>query len=101
MITAKIDATKISKEYLFKGKTREDGTSPMYLDIALIENRDGVDDYGNHGFIAQSVPKDVREQGIKGPILGNYKRIEPKSSAAIAQAQRTIAPSQKDDNLPF
>lgn len=100
MITAKIDATKIDKQYLFKGKAREDGTSPLYLDIALIENRDGVDQYGNIGFIAQSVPKDVREAGIKGPILGNYKRIEPKSSAGIAQAQRTEAPRQ-DDRLPF
>lgn len=100
MITGKIDATKINKQYLFKGKTREDGTSPLYLDIALIDDKDGLDQYGNHGFIAQSVPKDVREAGIKGPILGNFKRLEPKSSAGIAQAQRTEAP-RGDDNLPF
>jgi hypothetical protein len=100
MITCKIDATKIDKQYLFKGKTREDGTAPLYLDIALIENRDGVDQYGNHGFIAQSVPKDVREAGVKGPILGNFKRIEVKSAAGSAQPQREQAPAKPDD-IPF
>jgi len=43
MHTGKIDVTKIDKTFLFKGKA---GT---YLDIALIPNKSGRDQYGNDG----------------------------------------------------
>lgn len=74
----KIDVTKIDKTHLFKG---EKGT---YLDLTLMEN-DKVDDFGNVGFISQSVSKESREAGIKGPIIGNYKSIDLKRKAPVAK----------------
>jgi hypothetical protein len=32
-----------------------------------------VDQYGNNGFIVESITKEEREQGKKGTIIGNAK----------------------------
>lgn len=65
IISARIDVTKIDKARLYKG---EKGT---YLDIVLIENRDGPDQYGNDFMVVQQVTKEERAQRIKGNIMGN------------------------------
>ena len=95
MIAAKIDVTKINKEYLYKGK------SGTYLDVTLIPNKDGQDQYGNDGFIAQSVSKELRDQGVKGPIVGNYKTIQKQAK----QQPKPQAKPQDDkynfDDVPF
>lgn len=67
-LNLKIDVTKILKEHLFEGKN-----GAKYLDITLWENRDGVDAYGNTHMAVQSIPKALRDTGVKGPILGNAK----------------------------
>jgi hypothetical protein len=69
MIRLNIDVTKIDKSFLHKGAK---GT---YMDITLMDNRDGTDSYGNDGFAVQDVGKEKREAGIKGPIIGNWKNI--------------------------
>jgi hypothetical protein len=66
-ISVKIDVTKIEKERLVKGKK---GT---YLDLTTFVDLDEVDQYDNNGFISQSVSKEERDAGVKGPILGNVK----------------------------
>ncbi len=66
----KIDVTKILKEHLFHGKN-----GAKYLDITLWENRDGEDQYGNTHMAVQSIPKELRDAGQKGPILGNAKEF--------------------------
>lgn len=66
-ISVKIDVTKIDKARLFKG---EKGT---YLDLTTFIDTDQKDQYGNHGFISQSVTKEEREQQVQTPILGNCK----------------------------
>lgn len=93
MIVGKIDCTKIDKAHLFKGK------SGTYLDIAIIPNKSGRDQYGNDGMIVQSVSKQARQEGKRGPILGNYSEVqaktdEPKKSATVD----LIGP---DDDIPF
>lgn len=65
----KLDVTKLDKALFFKGKK---GT---YADLTLMENADGPDDFGNDGFVSQSVSKEARERGEKGPIVGNWKHI--------------------------
>lgn len=50
-ISIKIDVTKIDKSRLFKS---EKGT---YLDLTTMIDLDELDQYGNNGFIAQSVSK--------------------------------------------
>ena len=94
MQTGKIDVTKIDKESLFKGK------SGIYLDIALIPNKSGRDQYGNDGMIVQSVSKQARQEGKKGPILGNYVELdrEPKQAAKKVSANDPLGP---EDDIPF
>jgi hypothetical protein len=67
IIRCKIDVSKIAKEHLFKGAK---GT---YLDITLLENRDGTDKYGNDFMVVQDIGKEARDAGKKGAILGNGK----------------------------
>ena len=66
-IEIKIDVKKILKERLYQGSK---GT---YLTLTSFIDSDNPDQYSNHGFVAQSVSKEEREQGIKTPILGNIK----------------------------
>lgn len=65
----KIDVTKIDKTALFTG---EKGT---YLDLTLMDNKEGRDKYDNDGFVIQDIGKSRRESGEKGPIIGKWKHI--------------------------
>ncbi len=88
-IAVNLDVKKIDKTKLYVGKK---GT---YLD-AVVFLKDEADEYGNHGFIVQSVTKEEREKGVKGEILGNVKIL------GNAQPQQDKAQPQKDDDgLPF
>lgn len=51
------------------------GKKGAYLELTLIENRDGKDQYENDGFAAVEIGKDRRDAGEKGPIVGNWKHI--------------------------
>lgn len=98
MISAKLDVTKILKEHLFKG---EKGT---YLDITLIENKNGTDQYGNDYMVVQDIGKAAREAGHKGPILGNAKIREAKPAAPKAPAPQHAKPAPAadlDEDVPF
>jgi len=90
-ISVKIDVSKIEKARLFKGSK---GT---YLDALLIPKRS---DYGDDFMIVQSVKKEEREQGIKGPIIGNARYIkgreQPRPAAKPAPAQEPPM-----DDVPF
>jgi hypothetical protein len=88
-IAVNLDVKKIDKTKLYVGKK---GT---YLD-AVVFLKDEADEYGNHGFIVQSVTKEEREKGVKGEILGNVKILGQE------QPQQDKAQPQKDDDgLPF
>lgn len=87
MIQLKIDVSKIDKTKLYNGKK---GT---YLDATLFLN-DQVDQYGNHGFIVQSVSKEERESGQRGTVLGNVK-IFQKAEQSENQTNGS------DNDLPF
>ena len=69
MKTLKINVTKIDKTALFEGKNGK------YLDLVLFENKGGVDQYGNHGFVTQDIGRERREAGERGPIIGNWKDL--------------------------
>jgi hypothetical protein len=90
MISIKINVTKIKKEYMFKG---EKGT---YLDLTLMDNKDGVDQYGNSGFVVQSLPKEARDWGERGDILGNWKHV---GKAAPVQNKQDAFVDGGDDVL--
>lgn len=102
-ISIKIDVTKIDKSRLFKG---EKGT---YLDLTTMIDLDELDQYGNNGFIAQSVSKEERQNGVKTPILGNTKVFwrdesggQQSRPAQQGGNQSPAAPDNNfDDDLPF
>ena len=67
-ITLNWDITKIEQKYLKPGK---------YIDARLIANKQGRDDRGQDGMIAQTISKAIKEElGLdekaRGPIIGNY-----------------------------
>lgn len=104
MIAIKIDVLKIDKTLLFKGAK---GT---YLNITLKDNRDGEDQYGNLGFVTQDVSADDRKAGVKGPIIGNWKEVGPKTTQSPPAARKPAAPPPRppadpdldgDDDSPF
>jgi hypothetical protein len=94
MNTAKINVSKIDKAALFEGKNGK------YLDIVLFENRDGTDQYGNDGFVVQDIPKERRDAGEKGPIIGNWKRVERRGGASQSETPLAALPVDQDD-IPF
>lgn len=100
MIVLKIDVTKIDKNHLFQGK------SGKYMDCILSENKDGPDQYGNAGFIAQSVSKEAKASGVRGPIIGNYKEIVtlPKAPKQVESKPTATKPKptvDADSEIPF
>jgi hypothetical protein len=94
MITCNINVTRIDKAALFEGKNGK------YLNLTLLDNKDGPDQYGNHGFIVQDIGQARRQAGEKGPIIGNFKRLTPKAAPAPAPAPKTTH-ELADDDIPF
>ena len=98
-ISVKIDVTKIDKARLFEGKK---GT---YLDLTAFIDLDNQGEYGDNGFISQSVSKEEREKDIKGNILGNVTVFFNDSNNAKAAPQQDSPPAMSgddfSDDLPF
>ena len=95
MHIGKIDVTKIDKSFLFKGK------SGTYLDVALIPNKSGRDQYGNDGMIVQSVSKQARQEGNKGPILCNYVYMYQRQKETKQNTVSARDPIGPEDDIPF
>lgn len=97
MIAINIDVKKIDKAALFVGKK---GT---YLNLTLMDNRDGTDEYGNDGFVVQDIGKERRQAGKRGMILGNWKTLgqpAPEPQRQQAQGQQRQA-DEDSDTIPF
>lgn len=95
MITAKIDCAKIDKSALFEGKN-----GAKYLDIILKETPDSK--FGNDYMVVQSISKERRDAGERGPILGNAKIWGDKPAGVGKTATKKPAPKDDDsDSVPF
>jgi hypothetical protein len=95
---AKIDVLKVLKQYLFQGK------SGKYLDIVCFVNKDGKTQYGDDGFIVQEISKEARQNGEKGPIIGNWRWMEEKPKASTPAPAPKAAPEKQEDpdsDIPF
>lgn len=92
-IAIKIDVTKIEKQRLFPGKNGR-----KYLDAVLFLE-DQPDQYGQSGMIVQSVSKEERQAGVKGPILGNVKVIGQQAPSQPKQTESNF--EEQEDDLPF
>jgi hypothetical protein len=94
MRTANINVTKIDKTALYAGKNGK------YLNIVFFDNKDGLDQFGNNGFVTQDIGKERRLAGERGPIIGNWKWDEaPKVQATPAAVSHEEA--GMDDDIPF
>lgn len=96
-----IDLSKVDENHFYVGK---DGKK--FMNIAIMENRNGTDQYGNDGMITQSVSKEDRAKGIKGPIIGNWRRVVSKSDPAPKTAPKAKSASasanpEGKDRVPF
>ena len=94
-LSVKIDVTKIDKKRLYEGKK---GT---YLDLTTFINTDETNEYGDHGFISQSLDKEEREQGLQTPILGNVKVFYTDQDQQAQQAPQAPQQDNFDDDIPF
>ena len=83
------------------------------MDVTLMDNKNGPDDYGNDGFATLDLGKDRRLAGERGPILGNWKDLDLGGSgnqrqgrdvpASEAMKKRDNRASEPDDcdEIPF
>ena len=94
-VSLKINVSMIEKARLFSGQKGK------YLDATVFIDLDQLDQYGNSGMITQDVSKEEKDQGVKGPILGNCKvfwsdsRQAPQQPAAHNQQQQYQPPNQQ------
>lgn len=112
-IKIKINVTKVLKEYIFEGK------SGKYLNLVAWPNKSGTGQYGDTHFVVQDIPRDVRESGMKSPIVGNLtipeseqreERAPPPARAVRTTTRKpppgtiehpAIVPDDGDDEIPF
>jgi len=88
---AKVDKTKI------KNFTRKDGTEGRGYDLVVFL-KDEPDQYGNHGFVAESTPKD---SAVKGAILGQARIAGQKPTTNSVSLKDVPAGNPASDDLPF
>ncbi len=111
LVSIRIDLDKIDNARIYQG------AKGRYLDIVGVLT-ETADQYQNNGFVTQQVTKEERQQGVKMPVLGNFKKLmdlQPKGYAPVAPAvpqtpqapvapvavQPAPAPIGGDDDLPF
>ena len=97
-INLSINVSNIDKSKMIQGKK---GT---YLNMTVFVDPDSADQYGNHGMITQALPKEEREAGQKGNILGNAKVFWSGSSnnnGAQQSQPSTNQPQVGMDDIPF
>ena len=100
-INLKIDVSKIDKTLLFKG------TKGVYLDATVFFDPVNPGQFDDHGMITQDIPKERKDAGEKGAILGNVKCFwkdgqQAAQQQGIQQATQAAAPSQDfDQDIPF
>jgi len=99
MQTLSINVTRIDRTGIYPGKNGK------YLNLVLFENKAGRDSYGNDGFVTQDLGRERRQAGEKGPILGNWRRIDPAPGGTrpLPMPPTPTAPGQDmaDDDIPF
>ena len=76
MIKASINVTKIDKAEIYVGKNGK------YVGLVFFENKNGPDQFGNDGFVTQEISKERRENGERGPIIGNWKHLKRNAAPA-------------------
>jgi hypothetical protein len=97
MIKVNINVLRLDRNRIIE-KTSKSGVKAKYVDLVLI---DRPDDYGNDGFVVESVTKEERDQGVKGNIVGNWKELRKVDRPPAPQQSRGYAGPENDQEIPF
>jgi len=103
MITVKLKTNLIDKNRIHRGKKHN------YLDLVLIENKHGRDEFGFDGFIKQGVSREERQANpdLQMPIIGNFTIFTPRGQGTEGAPARVAAPATPsapviaEDDIPF
>jgi len=98
MIIVKLKTNLIDKDRIHRGKKHN------YLDLVLIDNKNGRDEYGFDGFVKQGgLTKEEREARVEMPIIGNFTVYESRAQGSAPAPRPTPAPSggMAEDDIPF
>lgn len=90
IIAVKINVKALLKEHFFEGKGGK-----LYADLILIPTPTSA--YNDSHMVCQSLPKELRDQGKKGPIVGNAKILK---SGGSKPQQRQATPRQENSDDP-
>ena len=93
-IAVKINVTRLLKEHFFAGKNGK------YCDLILIP-KDKPDQFGNHYSVAQSVSKEARQRGEKGPFVGDAKILGTVAKPKQDQPRDKDWLGEDGDDIPF
>jgi hypothetical protein len=77
------------------------GAKTLSLDVTLMDNRTGPDDYGYDGFATLDIGKQRRESGERGPILGNWKHLGQRQAPPAATPSPAKSEPEGEDDIPF
>ena len=98
IISLGIDLSKLDKD---KDIKRINGKP--FLDLVAFSKEDSK--YGRDGFLCVSVPKEDRELGVKGTIVGNFKILVRDQPKAPQQnfTKPPLKPTEfgEDKEIPF
>ena len=102
LIALNLNLSLVDKARLYKGKKGQ------YLS-AVLHLTPTVDQYGNNGFVVESISKEERQAGQRGTIIGNAKIITPAGEQNVAPQVTAYTPpaataqtgAYDDDDLPF
>ena len=93
-VSFSINVSQIEKERLYAGKKGK------YLDCTVFIDPN-ADQYGQNGMIVQSVSKEEKAQGVKGPILGNCKIFWTDGQQQQQPQQQQPVDDFVGDDIPF
>ena len=99
-VSLSLDVTKIDKARL-KEVTKKDGSVAKYLNLTTFINPTEEDQYGNHGFIAQSQTKEEREAKVQRNYLGNGKVVWTNDIIKLAEKEEAVNTPAASNDLPF
>ena len=85
LISLNLNLSLVNEARLYSGKKGKYLSAVLYLTPT-------VDQYGNNGFIVESVSKEERQAGQRGTILGNAKILTPGADSNVVPQVTAYTP---------
>ena len=91
MISLSIKTYEIDPEHIIIGKNGK------ILSVVLFESKPDQKKYGDDGYAVQGVSKELRDKGVRGPIVGNWRFIGQGATSGNNKPKQEV----EDDSVPF